>query len=46
LILLGFSPLHIGLQSEYSRQKWRLSIYFRENIWQTVSNTATVTIHH
>jgi len=30
-----------GLQSEYSGRKWRFS-----SVWQTVSNTVTVTISH
>ena len=35
-----------GRQSEYSKQKWRFSTSRRENISQTVSNAATVTISH
>jgi len=44
LILLVVPPL--GLQSEQSRRKWRFSTYFRDNISQAVSDTATVTTNH
>jgi len=30
-----------GLQSEYSRRKWRISTSIRQNISQTVCNTAS-----
>jgi len=47
LILLGVPPLEPrGLQSQYSGRKTRFSTSTRENISQTVSNAATVTIDH
>jgi len=35
-----------GLQSEYSGRNWRFVTATRENVAQTVCNTATVTIDH
>jgi len=35
-----------GRQPEYSGRKWRFSTSRRENIPQTVSNAATITINH